>query len=87
MKLILSSVPEIPLGIYYNFMLEAYLLDNYSPAEIRFWFGYGVSEILGLENYYKWIYGTIQYHKDKADKDANSLALLLYAPDQVYRGQ
>ena len=58
---------------------------GYTPQELEFWYGAPPDEIVDFKTCKFWKYCTIEGYKQQAQKDANSLPLLLYAPDQVYQ--
>ena len=72
----------------YSLFLEAYILDRYTEEEINFWFyPRSLRNEFDLREHKHWIYGTIEYYKNKANRDADSLPLLLYAPEYVYKSK
>lgn len=63
--------------------VEAYVY-GYTPEESLFWFETNLDWELQRYTYITWRYATIKYWMDKAQKTADSLPLLLYAPNEVY---
>ena len=65
--------------------LQPIILEDYinklSDDEFEFWYG---EPLLDLKHHQNWYYAKIEHHKSQSLITANSLPLLLYAPEQVY---
>jgi hypothetical protein len=65
---------------------DLFAASFYMPDEEQlFWFGTTLTRTVDLSRYQHWYYATMEYHKENALVNADSFALLLYAPDLVYK--